>query len=496
MESAELKTRTLHAVLWAVVRIGASNVLGFVLFLVLARLLSPRDFGVFGLAILVVDLAKVIATAGLGDVVTRDQAGDEILAETAFWTGVGIGCVTGAIAWLVAPLYARLIGQPELTAALHGLALLVPIAALGNIHTARKLREFGHRSLAARTIACSSIGGACAAAAAVAGFGVWSLIIQAIVVEVVGTIFAWQSFPWWPRVRFDRRRLASVSVFSLTMLLTQLSGMLITRIQDVVIGRYISVDAVGIYRVAWRMIDLMAQATVQPVVSVAFVTLAHLQDDRERFRGALLRMLGLAALITLPAIAGFGALAGDIIPLLFGAKWLSSAPIASVLSLMAVPFCINLFLGSALAAKGRPASIAKSIALQSVAALALALASAPFGIEWVAAAYVLRAYLTLPYHLVLFNRDTGAEPSAILRAVAPPFVAAELMAIALWLGKPLLSEALGHGVVCVGTAILLGGAVFVGALLLGARWYVRANFGFLLLLWRGQRGTLVAQRRS
>ena len=112
------------------------------------------------------------------------------------------------------------------------------------------------------------------------------------------------------------------------MLLTQLAGTLITRIQDVVIGRYISVDAVGTYRVAWRMIDLIAQTTVQPVVSVAFVTLAHLQNERERFRNALLRMVGLAALVTLPAITGFGALAGDIIPLLFGAKWASSAAIA------------------------------------------------------------------------------------------------------------------------------------------------------------------------
>ena len=195
MESTELKTRTLYAVLWAVVRIGASNVLGFVLFMVLARVLSPRDFGVFALAILVVDVAKVVAAAGLGDAVTRDEADDEILADTTFWAGVCMGCIAGGLAWVLAPLYARLIGQPELTAALHCLALLVPIAALGNIHTARKLRAFGHKSLAARTVACSSLGGAAAVAAAVAGLGVWSLIIQAAIVEIVGTVFPGRVIP-------------------------------------------------------------------------------------------------------------------------------------------------------------------------------------------------------------------------------------------------------------------------------------------------------------
>jgi hypothetical protein len=110
-------------------------------------------------------------------------------------------------------------------------------------------------------------------------------------------------------------------------------------------------------------------------------------------------------------------LSGDIIPLLFGAKWASSAAIAQVLSLMAVPFCINYFLVSALAAIGRPGSIAKSTGVQTVAALGLSLLAAPFGVQWVAAAYVLRAYLMLPYHLHLFRRDTGVGLLPMMRAV-------------------------------------------------------------------------------
>jgi O-antigen/teichoic acid export membrane protein len=493
VESSELKHKTFHAVIWTVARIGATNLLSVILFAVLARVLSPRDVGVFALAILVVDVARVIASAGLSDAVTRDKRGDAVLADTAFWANLGLGCIVGGLAWLLAPLYARLIDQPEITGVLRALAVLVPVSALSGIHTARKLREFGHKAIAARAVACGLLGGTAAIAAALAGWGVWSLVVQAAIVETIGIAFAWQAYPWCPRLRFDIKKLTAIGAFSGTMLLTQVSGLFLTRIQDVVIGRYISVAAVGSYRIAWRMIELISQATIQPIVTVSFVTLAHLQDDKERFSNALLRMVGLGAILTLPALSGFGVLSGDIIPLLFGAKWASSAAIAQVLSLMAVPFCINYFLVSALAAIGRPGSIAKSTGVQTVAALGLSLLAAPFGVQWVAAAYVLRAYLMLPYHLHLFRRDTGVGLLPMMRAVMPPFLASQAMVGVLLLAVPPLHEALGHGVAFVAVAVLLGGTVFVGALLLFAGHYVRSNLAVLMPLWRKTRPRVVAR---
>jgi len=371
--------------------------------------------------------------------------------------------------------------------------VLVPVSALSGIHTARKLREFGHKAIAARAVACGLFGGTASVAAAIAGWGVWSLVVQAAIVETVGIVFAWQAYPWRPRLRFDMTRLTEVGAFSGTMLLTQVSGLFLTRIQDVVIGRYISVAAVGSYRIAWRMIELISQATIQPIVTVSFVTLAHLQDDKERFSNALLRMVGLGAILTLPALSGFGVLSGDIIPLLFGAKWESSAAIAQVLSLMAVPFCINYFLVSALAAIGRPGSMAKSTGVQTVAALGLSLLAAPFGVQWVAAAYVLRAYLMLPYHLHLFRRDTGVGLMPLMRAVMPPFLASQAMVGVLLLAVPRLHETLGHGIAFLAVAVLLGGTVFVGALLLFAGHYVRSNLAVLVPLWRKARPPLVAR---
>ncbi|MEI9983377.1 MAG: oligosaccharide flippase family protein [Aliidongia sp.] len=186
MESSELKHKTFQSVIWAVVRIGSSNVLSFAVFLVLARVLSPHDFGVFALATLVVDVARVISTAGLTDAVIRDKDADEILADTAFWANLGLGCIVGALAWILAPLYAWVIEQPEIISVLRCLAVLIPVSALSGIHTARKLRVFGHKAIAARTVICGVLGGAAAVVAAIEGLGVWSLVIQVAIVETIG----------------------------------------------------------------------------------------------------------------------------------------------------------------------------------------------------------------------------------------------------------------------------------------------------------------------
>jgi O-antigen/teichoic acid export membrane protein len=195
-------------------------------------------------------------------------------------------------------------------------------------------------------------------------------------------------------------------------------------------------------------------------------------------------MLGFGALLTFPAIAGFGVLSHDVIPLLFGPRWAASGEIANILTLMAIPFCMNFFIGPALAAIGRSATIVKGSIVQTAATLALSLLAAPFGLPWIAAAYVFRAYLTMPYHLMLFRRDTGISLSAMLRAIMPPFTATVAMTVTLLLISRPLQYQVGHGAIYLTIAVPLGCAAFASWLILFTPQYVRANLATLPSAWR------------
>ncbi|MEI9983380.1 MAG: hypothetical protein WDN69_09370 [Aliidongia sp.] len=109
------------------------------------------------------------------------------------------------------------------------------------------------------------------------------------------------------------------------------------------------------------------------------------------------------------------------------------------------------------------------------------------------AAYVVRAYLTLPFHLALLKRETGTGVMVMLRAVVPPFLAALAMTVALLAAMPFLHDGLGHGIAFLAIAVPFGGAVYLAALMVSAPHYVRSNVNVLLPLWKRQRLDTVLQ---
>ena len=484
MNNADLKRRTFLSVVWTAVRVASTNGMSFVVFSVLARILSPHDFGIFALASLLVEFTRVVSSVGLGDAVVRSKTLDLAFADTAFWANVLLGCCVGAIVWATAPLYAAVVRQAEVTQILRWLAILVPISSLGGIHTARMLREFGHKAMAVRVVTGGMIGGIAAVAAALDGWGVSSLVVQATLTDLIGLIFAWQSYPWRPRFRFHGRLLAEVFGFSASMMLTQVMFLMLARVQDIVISRFVSAAGLGIYRVAWRMVDLIVQTTIQPMVSVAVITLAQVQDDGERFQSVYLRMLALGALFTFPALFGIGVVSDEIIALLFGPSWAGASDIMKILVLLAVPITLNYFGGQALAALGRASAIAKVATLQATMTLIFSLLAAPYGLRCIAAAYVLRAYLTMPYQLVQLRRATGISCTAMLFTVGPPFVASLVMVGLLTALRPMLADLINQPMRYISIMTLLGCVSFLITLRIVGYDYLQTNLQSLLSLWR------------
>jgi O-antigen/teichoic acid export membrane protein len=479
MEALELKRKTFHSVIWTVVRIGSTNVLTAAVFFILAQHLAPADLGVYALAFLCTDLAKTVATAGMAEMITQVPRLDEELADTAFWTALLISIVAAAGLWQFAGLYARATGEPSVAPVLRWFCIVVPVWALGALHMARKLRDFGHRANAGRSIICGLLGGASGIAAALYGLGVWSLVIQAIVNEVLGTLISWLAFPWLPRPRLVWSRLREIAGFSgsvtLSLLLAQAQG----RVQDLIIGIGISAAALGTYRIAWRMLELISQLTVYPVMSVSLVTLAKLQHDRAAFTNAYGRMLGLMAVITLPAVTGFGVLAGDIILGLFGPRWADSVPIAEIMAFAAMPFSFGYFVIPTLISAGCSRASAEVSAVQLITTIAAMELAVPFGLRGVAVAFAARGYLVMPYQIWVLRRETGIPPAVIMKNLLPPLWASLFMAGGLLLLHPALQRHLAAPLLDALAGTLVGGLMYLLGLFLFGRPFLMSQVAVL-----------------
>jgi O-antigen/teichoic acid export membrane protein len=468
----DLKRKTALSILWTILRTGSDYFLSFVVFALLARKLGPAAFGVFALAVAFAEFGRILPSTGLVSALTRAKQVSATMADTVFWSTLALACAIAAAIALVARPLAAAFGEPAVAPLLTALGLILPVSAAGATHIALKLRQFGHKSMASRSVVSGALGGAAALAAAWAGWGPWSLVVQRGVSEVAGTAMAWHAYRWWPGRRYSSTVLRSMAGFSASMTLTQLLFVALVRVQDVIVGRAIGAPAVGVYRTAWRTVELIAQGAIMPFSQVSLPALARLQDDLPAFRRAYLRIVSVSAALAFPAIIGFAVLAPDAVTLIYGDRWAESARIAQVLGLMAVPFTLNYFAGPALAALGRSGTLARLAALQVTLTVVLSLAAVPFGLTAIAGAYVLRAYLTLPVQMWLFKRYSGLGYRVLLKAIAPALSMAIVMAGALLVLDHFIGDRFHSRGVFLLCMVVTGAAVYAVSLLLFARKFV------------------------
>ena len=172
------------------------------------------------------------------------------------------------------------------------------------------------------------------------GFGPWALIVQEIVLASVSTILLWHLMSWRPRWAFSMHDLRSLGGFGLRSVGGSLFGTLNQNVDNLLVGRFIGASALGIYSLAYSAILMPLTRIVTPVQQVLFPAFSRLQADRSAMGDAWLRTLRTIAAIVMPMMFGLMACAPDLIPLVFGHKWVSAVPVIQVLALASIVQCL------------------------------------------------------------------------------------------------------------------------------------------------------------
>ncbi|WP_159977009.1 MULTISPECIES: lipopolysaccharide biosynthesis protein [unclassified Novosphingobium] len=479
-----LRHRAAGAIGWSVVRFGGDQIFGFIVFAALAHRLGPATFGVFIVGLAVAEIGKIIAQGGLVSSLYRAKEVTPRLADTVFWANLAMGILVALFCFVLRRPLANALGSAEAAPVIAALGLVVPISAAGATHMSRNLREFGHRALAIRSLGAGLVGGTLALVAAEAGWGVWALVVQRFASEAIGTLVAWHAFRWRPGFDVSWSTLRAQWKLGASVAGSQLLLVALNRAQDVILSRMIGIGAVGVYRTAWKSIEVVAQGLITPFSTVAVPTLAKLKHDMPAFRRGYVKMVSTSAMIAFPAIAGIGVLADQIIPLLFGPQWGESIPLARVLCLLGPPFALNFFADPALTVLGRAGVIAKLAAIQLTLTLVFCIAAAPHGLLWFAVAYVGRAYVTLALQMVLLQRASGIRAADVLAGIAPALGASAVMAVVVWAtGDTMHVQGSASGLAALtrlGFLILQGVLVYTAVLLLMLGSARRAELGGLL----------------
>lgn len=456
----QLRRKTRQSIFWTMGQAAGDQLFSFAVFVLLARLLDKPAIGTFAIGFVFMDIGRSLATAGVSQRIARLERLNQRALDTIFWTNLFVAAAYSVLIIAAAPSAERLFGAPQLAPVLMWLTLPIMLSGAANTHMALRLREFGHRTLAVRSVLAGLIGGSCAVVAALFGAGIWALVLQRIVREIVSSVLAWSAYRWRPRmsVNFADARLNLKN--SVDLGFAQVVTLLSLRAQDLGVARVMGPAALSSYRIAWRCAELIGPQIVGPFATVGLQTFSRLREQHADLRRAYLSMLQQCALVSVPALVGYAVAGPWLVPALFGRQWQDAGMIAPMLLPLALPFVVTGFVLAVLAAHGRIKWQRHLALLDLATTILITLLTVSHGLRALALAYSLRALTIMPLQLYLVRRVSGIGFRDHARALNAPVLAATLMGVAATLLFRLVNPAtLASTLLVCGVAAILYAAV-------------------------------------
>lgn len=328
----DLKERTVRGATVTVV----SHSLRFLLHtgstMVLARLLTPRDYGIFGMVTAVTGFVAMFKDLGLSMATVQRAKIDHNQVSTLFWVNVGLGVSIMAITAILAPLIARFYGEPRLTTVTLILAFGFVVGGLSVQHQALIKRQMRFGALAAIDITSMFFGIIAGILAARKGWEYWALVCMHLTMISSTTIMSWLVCRWRPGLPRRTSEVRSMLSFGGNLTLFNILNYFVRNLDNVLIGRYWGPSPLGLYSKAYGLLLLPLSQINQPITHVAIPALSHLQGDPERYRRFYCRAMNSIAYLTMPMIATMAVLSDEIIEIMLGSQWIDAGKIFKVLA--------------------------------------------------------------------------------------------------------------------------------------------------------------------
>ena len=323
----ELKQKALKGVLWSGIDKAGVKTVSFIVSIVIARILTPADYGVIGMILVFITLANIFIDSGMSQALVQRKNRSVEDLSTAFYFNVAVAICCYILLFISAPLISRFYEVALLTPILRILGLNIIISSFATVQRANLLSLLDFRTIAYVNLAGVSVSGFVGIAMAYSGYGVWALVGQQMSSIVVSTLFFWIIGKWRPILVFSKDSFRSLWKFGSKLLATGIVSTILQEIYSVAIGKFYRSSDLGYYTRAVQTSDMVALTTNELINAVTFPILSSLQDDRKRMIEIYSRMLGMTVFFIFPIMTGLAVIASPFISVLLTDKWLPMVPL-------------------------------------------------------------------------------------------------------------------------------------------------------------------------
>lgn len=306
-------------------RCGAKGI-QFIVQIILARILTPDDYGIIGLIAVFISILTVFAQSGLGQALVQRKDADDTDFSTVLYFSLGFSIVLYVLLYFLSPLIANFYNLPQLTSVIRVLGIVIIINAVNGVQQAYVQKHMLFKKFFFVTLIGTSISAILSIIAAYKGFGVWALVVQQISNQLINTIILFIFVKWRPVLKFSITKMKNLFSYGWKLLCSALIDTVYNNIYSLIIGKYYSPSELGYYNRGKQFPMLIIENINSAIDSVLFPTLSNAQDKREYLKAITRRSIVTSTFLIFPAMAGLAAIAKPITILLLTDKWLPAVP--------------------------------------------------------------------------------------------------------------------------------------------------------------------------
>ena len=326
MSDPSLKNKVAKGAVWTLMEKLSTQAVGFVVAMVLARLLTPNDYGTIALTTIFFAVANVLVDGGFGNALIQKRDADDLDFNSVFYLNITLSVLAYMAMYIAAPWIARFYNVPELVAIIKVSSLCFIFNAINSIQNAELTKKLlFHLSFRVSLITCAT-SAVCGITLAILGFGVWALVWSSLITGLVGVIARWFIIAWRPKLMFSMSRLKPLFSYGWKMALSGLLDSFFRELNGLLIGKFYSRADIAFVNKGRSLPSLAMNQVDETLGRVSFPALVLLADDKVKLREAMRRMMRCSTFLVFPLMVGAAISSLSCIRLLYGEKWTPAVP--------------------------------------------------------------------------------------------------------------------------------------------------------------------------
>ena len=401
--SETIKNKAIRGVAWSAVEKFARQGLMTLFTILIARQLSPSDYGLVAMLNIFLAVAQLFVDSGFVEALIRKQDRTETDFSTTFWFNIGIAFIIYVILYVLSPLVARFHNEPLLEEILVWVSLVFVINSFRVVQQAKLYIALDFRRQTWISMIAISVSGTVGIWMAYNGFGVWTLVWQPLMQNFLNVLLLWVSSGWKPSLIFSYNSFKSLFSFGSKLLITRTLHTLYTNGSYLLVGKFYSPALTGLYSQSVQMTSFLPLSVNDVVARVVYPIECELQHDDDALQRTFYRFLRLNAFMIFPLMTGLAAMAEPVVRLLLTDKWLDAVPLMQILCFGWMWQPLSVATWQVLNAKNRSDYYLKSEIIKKIIAFVILISSMFFGITMVCIGWVVYCVIDL-YIITLYTK--------------------------------------------------------------------------------------------